>query len=105
MGAIGPVPTGEGFTKEFNGGDGTCGDGARAICVDTLRGGLGNLLGEGDCSYAIQIGPDGTCGTWRIVVVGNGDGTTSLHFQYRTSTFNQWKNKMHIDPAECNSTC
>ena len=105
VGGKGVTEAGGGASKVFNGGDGSCGDGARAICVDTLRGGLGQLLGEGDCSYAIQIGPDATCGSWRIVVKGNGDGTTSLHFQYRTSTFDTWKTKMHIDPAECNSTC
>lgn len=105
IGNVGAAGSSEGFTKEFNGGDGTCGDGAAALCIDTLRGGLGTLLGEGDCSMAIQIGPDGTCGAWRVVVVGNGDGTTSLHFQYRTSTFNEWKTKMHIDPAECESQC
>lgn len=95
----------ESFTKEFNGGDGSCGDGARALCIDTVRGALGTLLGENDCSYALQWGPDGTCGSWRILVVGNGDGTTSLHFQYRTNTLNDWKTKMHIDPAECDTTC
>ena len=105
IGSIGAAGSSEGFSKEFNGGDGSCGDGARAICVDTLRGGLGNILGEGDCSMAIQIGPDATCGSWRIIVVGNGDGTTSFHIQYRTSTFDQWKTKFHIDPAECDSTC
>ena len=105
VGEKGVSSASEGFSKEFNGGDGTCGDGARALCLDTLRGPLGTLLGDGDCSYAIQWGPDSSCGSWRIIVVGNGDGTTSLHFQYRTNTFNEWKTKMHIDPAECDSEC
>ena len=93
-----------GDTTEFNGGDGTCGDGARAICVDTLRGDLGSILGEDDCSYAIQIGPDGGCGSWRTIVKGNGDGTTSLHFQYRTSS-RTWQSKFHIDPGDSTDDC
>jgi hypothetical protein len=97
--------TSELFSKEFNGGDGTCGDGARALCIDTERGPLGTLLGDGDCSYALQFGPDSSCGSWRMIVVGNGDGSTSLHFQYRTNTFDVWRTKMHIDPAECDTTC
>lgn len=105
IGEKGVVSSSEAFSKEFNGGDGTCGDGARALCIDTLRGSLGTLLGEGDCSYALQFGPDGSCGSWRIIVVGNGDGSTSLHFQYRTNTFNVWRTKMHIDPADYDTTC
>lgn len=105
IGQKGTTTVTEGFSKEFNGGDGSCGDLARAICIDTLRGPLGTLLGEGDCSYAIQWGPDSSCGSWRIIPIGNGDGTTSLHFQYRTNTLNDWKSKFHIDPADCSSEC
>ena len=105
VGAIGASGSGEGFSKSFNGGDGTCGDGARALCIDDLRGPLGTLLTEGACSYAIQWGPDSSCGSWRIVPVGNGDGTTSLHFQYRGNISNVWKTKFNIDPAECDSVC
>jgi hypothetical protein len=97
--------TGTSTGKEFNGGDGTCGDGARAICVDNKRGNLGSILGEGDCSYAIQFGPDGGCGSWRIIIKGNGDGTTSFHIQYRTSSINSWVTKFHIDPATCVDDC
>ena len=104
-GAISQALVGALATKEFNDGDGTCGDLARAICIDTERGPLGTLLGDGDCSYAIQWGPDSSCGSWRIIVVGNGDGSTSLHFQYRGNTANVWQTKMHLDPAECDTTC
>ena len=92
-------------SAHFNGGDGSCGDGAVAICIDNTRfSSLGASLGEGDCSHAFQIGPHG-CGSWRMVVVGNGDGSTSLHFQYRTGTTDQWRTKMHIDPLDCDPTC
>ena len=95
---------GTGQGKEFNDGEDGCGDLSRAICIDTERGPLSDFV-EGDCSYAIQFGPDSTCGNWRINVQSNGDGTTSLHFQYRTNTADEWKTKMHIDPAECDSGC
>jgi len=104
IGVKGPSSSAEGFSKSFNGGDGTCADGARALCIDTLRGPLG-LFSEGACSYALQFGPDASCGSWRLIIMGNGDGTSSFHIQYRTNTFGDWKTKFHIDPAECNSTC
>ena len=86
-------------TQSFNGGDGTCGDGARAVAIDTNRC-LGYDLGDGDCSYAYQIGCD-DCGAWRWIVIGNGDGTTSLHIQYRTNTFGEWKTKFKLDAGDC----
>lgn len=93
-------------TTVFNGGDGSCGDGASAIFIDTERGSLGQLLGEGECSYAIQWGPDPPeCGSWRIIPMGNGDGTTSLHFQYRNKTINSWQSKFHLDPSDCADDC
>jgi hypothetical protein len=104
VGTKGVTGSGGGFSTVFNNGDGTCGDGAVAISIDTLRGNLGTLLGEGDCSYALQFG-DGACGSWRLIVKGNGDGTTSLHFQYRANIANTWETKMHIDPGECDSAC
>ena len=89
--------------QSFNGGDGTCNDEAHAICIDDSRGSLASLP-EDQCSYSLQFGPD-LCGSWRIITVSNGDGTTSLHFQYRTNTIDEWKTKMHLDPADCSSSC
>jgi len=88
----------------FNGGNGSCADAAVSICIDDIRGDLGTILGEGECSHSIQIGPN-NCGSWRIIVVGNGDGSTSLHFQYRTATTDQWRTKFHVDPLDCDPPC
>lgn len=95
----------------FNGGNhGTigvsstyCPDDNPAIYIDTND--CLTELAEGQCGMSLQFGPSDCCGSWRIVPVSNGDGTTSLHFQYRNNE-GVWQSKLNIDPGvDCATDC